>query len=131
MPRRRHARTYRHAVSLALIAMLLLVTGPVIGQLSAFDDLGHHLHSDASRSAMTSATTSAQHPPLSEAIGWHAQCGYCSLFQHFPVLPGALTPAARLALWAAGQPLASPQAAHGHLAVFPNALSRAPPAIFR
>lgn len=129
MPLRRHAQAYRHAVSLALIAMLLLVTGPVIGQLSAFGEPGHHPHSDASMSAMTSAP--AHHHPLSEAIGWHEQCDYCSLFQHFPVLSGALLPLARHALWIAGQPLASPRAAYGHLAVFPHALTRAPPATFR
>lgn len=106
--------------------MLLLVTGPVIGQLSAFDKSGHH-HSDVPMAAMAPAP----HHTLGGVIDWHEQCGYCSLFQHFPVLTGVLPPMARMPLPIADEPSADTRSAHGSLAVFPHALTRAPPSADR
>ncbi|TDX29353.1 DUF2946 family protein [Modicisalibacter xianhensis] len=129
MPLRHHARAYRHAVHLALIAMLLLVTGPVIGQLSAFGEPGHHSHAGASMPTLSSPP--AHQSQLPETLGWHEQCGYCSLFHHSPVLSGALPAVAHTFLLAAGEPLAATRPAHGGLAIFPHALTRAPPVVVR
>lgn len=127
MPLRFHVQPYRYAARLALIAMLLLVTGPVIGQLSAFGESGHH-QPDVSMPTMAHAASPAQHHPLSNVIGWHEQCGYCSLYQHFPVLAGILPPVAHMPLLAAAVQAADTHSAYGRLTVFPHALTRAPPA---
>ena len=109
--------------------MLLLVTGPVIGQLSAFGESRHHHHASVSMSSM--ASPSAEHHSLSGVLGWHEQCDYCSLFQHFPVLTGVLSFLARIPPLGVGEPVARTRSAYGDLAVFPHALTRAPPASVR
>ncbi|MHB0775101.1 DUF2946 family protein [Halomonas sp. WWR20] len=118
----RPVRPCRHPAYLALLAMLLLVAGPAIGQFSAFDRAGHEHHAGQVSSAQSSAESS-----FSKAVSWHEQCGYCSLFYHCPVLDVALPQVARDPLLAMLAPSAATRSAQGNLTVFPHALTRAPP----
>lgn len=119
-------RPHRLAARLALVAMLLLLVGPVIGQLSAFGESahGHHAGTPMAHAADESARADAHR---TKAASWLDPCGYCSLFQHCPVIADALPRAARASVPATAQPATAPCAAHGSLAVFPHALTRAPP----
>lgn len=119
-------RAHRHAVRLALVAMLLLLAGPIIGQLSAFGEsgLGHHAGASMAHAADESIRAA---PHRAKAASWHDQCGYCPLFQHCPVIAVALPKAARAPVPATAQPATATSAAHGSLATFPHALTRAPP----
>lgn len=126
---RHYARIYRHAAYLALTAMLLLMAGPVIGQFSAYDASGHGQHSKSSIPTMEQTATASStggHSPL-KVLSWHEQCNYCLLFYHCPVLSAVLPPVVHEASIAAVGPIVATRLAHGHLAVFPHALTRAPP----
>ncbi|MDN3556591.1 DUF2946 domain-containing protein [Halomonas maura] len=128
----RHHALHRHsrpAARLALLAMLLLVAGPLVGQLSAAGqgqhaghgaDQTHRLHAPAAATAEAPAGDAA-------AAYWHAACGYCSLFQQMPVLSAMLPSVPPLPSRAITAPVMATRAAHGGPAVFPQAPTRAPP----
>lgn len=128
--RSQHHRS-RLAARFALLAMLLLVTGPLIGQLRAAGHTGHTGH--ISHVGHTGHNSHAGHGDTQPqaAFGWHAQCGYCSLFQQVPVLMAMLPYVAPVASPAITAPVVATRRAHGGAAVFPQALTRAPPVLTR
>ncbi|MBH8579210.1 DUF2946 domain-containing protein [Bisbaumannia pacifica] len=140
--RSQHHRS-RLAARFALLAMLLLVTGPLIGQLRAAGHTGHTGHTGhishvghtghISHAGHTGHNSHAGHGDTQPqaAFGWHAQCGYCSLFQQVPVLMAMLPYVAPVASPAITAPVVATRRAHGGAAVFPQALTRAPPVLTR
>lgn len=114
---------------LSLFAMLLVVCGPAIGQASAA--LRHHAMPAGMMMhvGMESRAIGAGHHV--DTAGLHDQCGYCSLFGHFPVLAeasGSSTPD--------GAIVSAPRvpevlASQASTTTFPNALTRAPPRFYR
>ncbi|MDR5858003.1 DUF2946 domain-containing protein [Halomonas eurihalina] len=125
----------RLAARFALLGMLLLVIGPLIGQVSAAAGNGHdhagHSMSASSHMAMQ-ALGESDHGTSHHAavLHWHAQCGYCSLFQQMPVLMAMLPHVVPVASHAITAPVVATRTAHGGPAVFPQALTRAPPVPF-
>ncbi|MDR5890559.1 MULTISPECIES: DUF2946 domain-containing protein [Halomonas] len=120
-------RRYRRSVArLALLAMWLVVAGPLIGQFSAAERVqhgsGHHgmAHHEAMGQVAPSVADEAE-PHRHEA------CGYCSLFQRMPVLSALLPGVVPLPSHAITAPVVATRAAHGGPAVFPQAPTRAPP----
>ncbi|GAB2800499.1 hypothetical protein GCM10027040_30050 [Halomonas shantousis] len=108
--------------------MLLLMMGPVIGQLSAFDRVKPAHHSGISTSAVNKPATAFASLHTKAVFSWHQQCDYCSLFQHVPVLETALPQTTQASPPASSQRLTAIRLGYGTLAVFPHALTRAPPA---
>ncbi|CBV43150.1 DUF2946 domain-containing protein [Halomonas elongata] len=122
----------------ALLAMLLLVIGPLIGQVSAagvHDHAGHTTHvghtMETSPHMAMSASGETDHgtPHHAAVLHWQVQCGYCSLFQQMPVLMAMLPRVVPMASHAITAPVVATRTAHGGPAVFPQALTRAPPAL--
>lgn len=69
------------AASLALMAMVMLFWGPLISQIQA----GDSHHPSMRMDAMPGMSMSHSHDmPEAAVFSWHDQCGYCSLWQHFP-----------------------------------------------
>ncbi|KGE79319.1 DUF2946 domain-containing protein [Halomonas sp. ND22Bw] len=127
-------RRYRRSVArLALLAMWLVVAGPLIGQLSAAGP-GHHVeHHHAQAHAAGHRVSTAEAPASTEGgssaavLHWQVACGYCTLFQQMPVLSALLPGVVPLASHAITAPVVATRAAHGGPAVFPQAPTRAPP----
>ncbi|WP_275286105.1 DUF2946 domain-containing protein [Halomonas elongata] len=121
----------RLAARFALLAMLLLVTGPLIGQVSAASSEVHagHTTETSPRTAMAASSETGHHDaePHAAVFCWQAQCGYCSLFQQMPVLMAMLPHVVPVASHAIMAPVVATRTAHGGPAVFPQALTRAPP----
>ncbi|WP_016855510.1 DUF2946 domain-containing protein [Halomonas smyrnensis] len=121
-------RRYRRSVArLALLAMWLVVAGPLIGQFSAAERAHHGAahqgrhHEAMSRGASSVAMTNEAAPHRHEA------CGYCSLFQRMPVLSALLPSVAPVPSHAITAPVVATRSPHGGPAVFPQAPTRAPP----
>lgn len=144
-------RLRRPVARLALLAMLLLVLGPLVGQLSAaprdhhaghgagMAEDSHHAghpgagvverehHADHAAGVSASARSAEARDVAPVAAHWHAACGYCTLFQQMPVLSAMLPSVPPLAAQAITAPVVATRAAHGGPAVFPQAPTRAPP----
>ncbi|MFG6176017.1 DUF2946 domain-containing protein [Halomonas sp. THAF12] len=136
-------RHRRPVARLALLAMLLLVLGPLVGQLSASQrdhhaghasggtahghHAGHHGASEMERHADHGMAMPAEARNAAPEARWHAACGYCTLFQQMPVLSAMLPSVPPLAAQAITAPVVATRAAHGGPAVFPQAPTRAPP----
>ncbi len=115
--------------------MLLLVLGPLIGQLSAVPR-DHHAAGEMVREPhaghAVDLSASGMPPEAGDTAGapaahWHPVCGYCSLFQQMPVLSAMLPSVSPLASHVITAPVVATRAAHGGPAVFPQAPTRAPP----
>ncbi|WP_168380891.1 DUF2946 family protein [Modicisalibacter radicis] len=113
------------AIYLALLAMLLVLVGPIVGQLCAYGEPHHTAHGSRDGHAVGMASSAAEHH--SPARDWHTQCGYCSLLLHVPVLDGVVPRIERQAQGVEDARVAAVRAAHGAPALFPHALTRAPP----
>ncbi|MBB3141912.1 DUF2946 domain-containing protein [Halomonas organivorans] len=121
-------RHRRPAARLALLAMLLLVLGPLIGQLSAAERHHHAGHAmDMAKPGVMAMAVEADATASSSTHHWHPACGYCTLFQQMPVLSAMLPSVPPLAAQAITAPVVATRAAHGGPAVFPQAPTRAPP----
>lgn len=125
----RLARTnsaYRHpAASLAMLAMVMLFLGPLISQIQAS---GSH-HSSMRMAAMPGMSMShMDDAPEAAVFSWHDQCGYCSLWQHFPTANIDVPAVVRDALKPEGShfPPTRPAAPNDHLLF--EGRPRAPPA---
>jgi len=120
----------RSAVWVALFAMLMVFAGPLISQSTPMahsmnmGDMAmpmHHDHGARSPNPHASQPSNGDLHPLWE------KCGYCNLMLHCPALPQTLS-----LLTAAATPLARAEhyftrAGHARQAIFPGALTRAPP----
>jgi hypothetical protein len=125
----------RSAVWIALFAMLMVFAGPLISQSTpmahsmnmgamAMGDMAmpmHHDHGAKPPNRLDSQPGNGDLHPLWE------KCGYCNLMLHCPALPQTLS-----VLTAAATPLARAEhyftrAGHARQAIFPGALTRAPP----
>lgn len=115
-----HSRLVRHCNRLGLLAMLLLLVGPLLGQ---------GLNRDGSApSWLNELACSGEHeksPNVGHELEW-AKCGYCTLLLSSPAVPGS-APQAQPRL--APSPLSVLPAllAASRETVFPGALTRAPP----
>lgn len=120
------------ATLLALLAMVMVFVGPLISQLetdaTSLTRASHYgTPADSRHGHMQGAAPCHAHANEQAVFTWHDQCGYCSLWQCFPVT-GAAIPITK-------RDILKPAAAHFHPApinrhsvpVFLNALSRAPP----
>ncbi|MFC0338075.1 Protein of unknown function [Kushneria avicenniae] len=120
--------TQRQAVSLALMAMIMMFAGPLISQTRLVGTEEHQGHRSAAmtHSVMMSAAMASEHHQAN-VFKWFDQCGYCSLWQHFPATPPDHLPLLR----DHGKPpsLVVMHTLRGMATapVFPHALSRAPP----
>ncbi len=128
----------RPAARLALLAMWLLVAGPLLGQLSAAEQgrhVGHPLRHPGEQHHLGGhppgpmASTAEAPATVSTATALHRQvaCGYCMLFQQMPVLSAMLPRLVPVPSPAITAPVVATRAAHGGPAVFPQAPTRAPP----
>ncbi|MDE1165800.1 MAG: DUF2946 domain-containing protein [Pseudomonas sp.] len=120
---------------LSLFAMLMIFIGPLVSQampmgqghampMNMSMDMGSSMHGHGCEEDSGTVDKSGLHPI------WE-KCGYCSLFFHSPALASA----------PAFLPAAAPQAilgevphtldGHARQAVFPGAMSRAPPSFSR
>ncbi|MDW5376426.1 DUF2946 family protein [Halomonas sp. HP20-15] len=109
------------ATYLALLAMVLVLIGQLVGQLCAYGEparTGDHAMG-------MEASVAAEHP--SPAQSWHIQCGYCSLLLHVPILDGVVVELGHTHQGMGSMPVAALRAAHGDPGLFPHALTRAPP----
>jgi hypothetical protein len=107
--------------------MLLVFVGPLVSQAQAMGQGGvPHWMGELACSAEDGAPS--QQPAMpSHELSW-AKCGYCTLLFSSPALSPAALHGLALADLASSQPALAPQAGHAAKAVFPGALTRAPPA---
>ncbi|WP_442488198.1 DUF2946 family protein [Halomonas litopenaei] len=141
-----HAFRSRHAPWWALVAMCLVVLGPLIGQVSgqmhgqhaAHHKSGHAAHqmdghaghatnSQAGHAIRQPASSDQPDPAPTAQQGLVDACGYCSLYQHVPVLTLLLVLAALAGPIRRQGVCHRPARGHSRPAVFPQALTRAPP----
>lgn len=122
--------TYR-AVALArigLLAMMLLIFGPLVGQLNA------EPHSSSLSPSWVCGddvqTSSMGHHGADHEHMWYEQCEYCSLVQHFPFLSHHIPQYASVTLPALSGEVASIRSAHVSDALFLHAPNRAPPSLY-
>jgi hypothetical protein len=124
---------------LSLFAMLMIFAGPLLSQSMPME---HHASMAMPASApMTGQMTAGEHahhasdqsseasgPGISDHALW-AKCGYCTLLFSCPALPSVMS----LAAAALPKPVdvfaAVARQGHARQAIFPNARSRAPPAL--
>ncbi|WP_447554468.1 DUF2946 family protein [Vreelandella sp. EE22] len=135
MPLQRFAtsRWYRSALHAALVAMLLLLVGPLISQLQA----GHHHHQDGHHEhhhgdSVSHHEHSRQYAgpvtPSEPIFTWFHECGYCSLWQQFPSAHALLPAIARQAFIHHAPLPQMPQLGFASLDNYRHAPPRAPPA---
>ncbi|WP_435638908.1 DUF2946 domain-containing protein [Carnimonas bestiolae] len=120
----------RLAAVMALFAMLILFVGPVVSQLQNVErhsTVGQHHNAMA---GCDMADMQPSHHDHENALShWFDQCGYCSLWQHFPTAPfdlpviiyGHLAPAITVR--------ASPTSAAAETVTYSLPQSRGPPSI--
>ncbi|MFC0267857.1 DUF2946 domain-containing protein [Kushneria aurantia] len=125
------------AARLALAALLIIFIAPVVSQsLAALNTSAPHAGAMSHGHHHQSASDHGHHHHTAAADddgstgGVHANfdsCGYCSLLSHFPLAAQRdfFLPPERAGPHAA--PIMAIRVGHGRSAVFPNALSRAPP----
>ncbi|MGQ7248672.1 DUF2946 domain-containing protein [Halomonas sp. V046] len=147
MPYTLRRRFSNRAYHWALMAMLLVVLGPLAGQASEAL-LGSHSHPHAahkdlprtiSASSVAPTGTPYIHPHAANrgstsssdhaAQGLHDACGYCSLFKLVPVLYALLPGVAPVRDRTSAPTPRRQLVGHGDPAVFPNAQTRAPPRV--
>ncbi|SOC51904.1 Protein of unknown function [Chromohalobacter canadensis] len=116
---------HRFTAWLSLLAMLLVVCGPVIGQASA--SLRHGaMPAHGMMHAEVGHASHSRGDPVT-TIGLHDQCPYCSLFGHFPVIEGASTASLSDNATVVAPRVPRVLASQAVTTTFPNALTRAPP----
>lgn len=150
-PRSAALRRQGHALWVSLFAMLMVFAGPLISQSMPMDhDAGmameagsamgsgmsmpmatsmpmHHGSQHGAPAAADNLAQAAQPQPTSELHPLWEKCGYCNLMLHCPALPQTLT---LLSAPASPEPHAQHyfiRAGYGRQAIFPGALTRAPP----
>lgn len=127
----------RHALWVALFAMLMVFAGPLISQsmpmghsmsmaAMAMGEMPMH-HGPAHGHGALQPGQLASNPSTGDLHPIWEKCGYCNLMLHCPALPQPLS-----LLTAAATPLVRAEhyftrAGHARQAIFPGALTRAPP----
>lgn len=149
VPCRAALRRQGHALWVSLFAMLMVFAGPLISQSMPMDhdagmametgsgmgsgmsmSMSMPMHHGSQRGAPAAADSLAQAAQPHASSEWHPlweKCGYCNLMLHCPALPQTLT---LLSAPARPEPRALHyfvRAGHGRQAIFPGALTRAPP----
>lgn len=105
---------------LGLLAMLLLLVGPLLGQGLNQGD------SEAGwRSELACSSEHEKSPSIAHGLDW-AKCGYCTLLLSSPAVPGSAPQASPCLAPSPLSTLPAPLAASRD-SVFPGALTRAPP----
>ncbi|WP_447956613.1 DUF2946 family protein [Vreelandella sp. EE7] len=121
---------YRIALCMALVAMLLLLVGPLISQLQAHDHAhhgDHHAHSGLGHEGHHAHH--GQPPAPTEPIfTWFHECGYCSIWQQFPSAHALLPTIARQAFIHQAPLPQMPLQGFASLDHYRHAPPRAPPA---
>ncbi|MDE3739369.1 MULTISPECIES: DUF2946 domain-containing protein [Pseudomonas] len=122
-----HGRARQRGAWLGLLAMLLLFVGPLVSQARDMGPGGAPAWMDELACATDHSAPSHEPSMPSHEMSW-AKCGYCTLLFNSPALsPNALHGLVLTDL-ALPVPIAATQAGHGSRAIFPGALTRAPPA---
>ena len=119
---------------ISLFAVLMIFIGPLISQSMPMEHergmpmdlnlpmgMGMDMSMDHSAHHGQPSAADPQLHPLWE------KCGYCSLFFHCPALPNALSLMGDAVAALRDKAIASPLHGHAGQAVFPGALTRAPP----
>ncbi|WP_447894567.1 DUF2946 family protein [Vreelandella sp. GE22] len=109
---------------MALVAMLLLLVGPLISQLQAHDHAhhgDHHEHSGLGHDGQPTA-------PSEPIFTWFHECGYCSIWQQFPSAHALLPTIARQAFIHQAPLPQMPLQGFASLDHYRHAPPRAPPA---
>ncbi|WP_157959069.1 DUF2946 domain-containing protein [Salinicola endophyticus] len=117
----------RLAASLALLAMMMLFLGPLISQIQASES-SHSSMRMAAMPGMSMASMHARDTPERAVFAWHDQCGYCSLWQHFPTAHSDVPAVVRSVLKPAGGRFESPRPAASSDHLWFEGRPRAPPA---
>lgn len=120
MPAKRFPDARCRASWLALLAMLLLSVGPLLGQFS-----------QPAAPAWLSELACGDHPDSPDGALDHqalwVKCGYCSLLLNSPATSCASPLLALAAVLPADRPIAPLRSGVARAAVFPGSRSRAPP----
>ena len=123
-----YGRRKQHGAWLGLLAMLLVFAGPLLSQSRIPPQQVVPAWLDELACA-TDRQASFEHPAQpGHEMGW-AKCGYCTLLFNSPALSSAPLLAGFLAQVGGVQPTEATQPGHATSAVFPNALTRAPPVV--
>lgn len=114
-----HAQLVRHCSRLGLLAMLLLLVGPLLGQGLNQDGGEPSWYNELACSSEHEKSPSVDH-------GDWAKCGYCTLLLGSPAVPGSAPQASPCLTPSPLGVLPTPLLANRG-SVFPGALTRAPP----
>lgn len=134
--RRVAPRHLGHALWISLFAMLMVFAGPLISQsmpmgihsamvMDADMDMSMPMHPGGKHASADGVSLQPQ--PYAELHPMWEKCGYCNLMLHCPALPQTLT---LLSAPANPEPRAQhyfTRAGYARQAIFPGALTRAPP----
>ncbi|MFZ6047877.1 DUF2946 domain-containing protein [Pseudomonas sp. CR3202] len=114
---------------LGLLAMLLVFVGPLVSQARDMGQAG--VPAWMGELACSTEHSGPSHQPAmpEHELSW-AKCGYCTLLFNSPALGSTAPHGLALADAASPQPTPETQAGHRSQAVFPGALTRAPPVAF-
>lgn len=109
--------------------MLLLFVGPLVSQARDMAPGGVPAWMGELACAADQRATGDAPPMPSHEMAW-AKCGYCTLLFNSPALGSTALYASLPCDLASPPPSLATQAGHGTRAVFPGALTRAPPVAF-
>ncbi|WP_069086338.1 DUF2946 domain-containing protein [Pseudomonas sp. TCU-HL1] len=121
-----YGRARQHGAWLGLLAMLLVLVGPLVSQARDMAPVG--VPPWMGELACATEHGGPGHQPVmpDHEMSW-AKCGYCTLLFNSPALNPASLHGLDLAGLASPQAALAPRAGHAAQAVFPGALTRAPP----
>lgn len=108
------------------MAMLLVLVGPLVSQARDMGQGGVPVWMDELACATDQSAPGHEPSMPSHEMSW-AKCGYCTLLFNSPALNPASLHGLDLVGLASPQPGLASLSGHGGRAVFPGALTRAPP----
>ncbi|MDH4655894.1 DUF2946 domain-containing protein [Pseudomonas sp. JS3066] len=121
-----YGRARHRGAWLGLLAMLLVLVGPLVSQARDMGQGGVPAWMDELACATDHGAPGHEPSMPSHEMSW-AKCGYCTLLLNSPALTQAGLHGLDLAGLANPQPALATLSGHGGRAIFPGALTRAPP----
>ncbi|WOD08371.1 DUF2946 domain-containing protein [Marinomonas sp. GJ51-6] len=113
---------------LGLVAMTLLVFGPLVGQLTASPMSSHMEMMDGSSHEHEHHSHHSHHEHNANMVhDWNEQCGYCTLLEHFPFLNIFVPTFEKIGYSTIQAPIEFTRSIFGSINLYVLALKRAPP----